>query len=328
MQRAGIGAFAFSDGQLVPTSKIPPPDADRNPGFSACAPAAIVGISLAMPAQSQEIGMLIGKGAMADVFAWGENRVIKLFLRELPLSKVEQEFRAARSVAASGLPVPSVFEMAEVEGRHGIVFERLHGASMLAQVQARPWKLCWAARQLAELHAHVHSRAGPGDLPTFREILRRRITANSKASEHAHSEALGELEKLADGEALCHGDFHPDNILFTEGGVSIIDWSGASRGDPIGDVACTCHLIQNASLPPWTPRYMHLLLTISRRLLHATYLKRYFELRPGGRDQIAAWLPVLAKAAEYWGTLPGRQNNPGRSRPKEDSNSSGFAAPH
>jgi len=32
------------------------------------------------------------------------------------------------------------------------------------------------------------------------------------------------------------------------------------------------------------------------RLFHAVYLRRYFQLRPGGEDEYRRWLPVVAVA--------------------------------
>src|SRR5205814_1676643 len=99
------------------------------------------------------------------------------------------------------------------------------------------------------------------------------------------------------------GDFHPENILLTPRGPIIIDWDSATRGHPLGDVACTSFLFQKASLPPWTPWHMHLLLKCCRSLLHNTYLRRYLQLRPGTHQQIAAWLKPFAHAdpfAQMW----------------------------
>ncbi len=41
---------------------------------------------------------------------------------------------------------------------------------------------------------------------------------------------------------LLHGDFHPNNILYTASGPVVIDWSFASSGDPLLDVARTLAL--------------------------------------------------------------------------------------
>jgi aminoglycoside phosphotransferase (APT) family kinase protein len=76
------------------------------------------------------------------------------------------------------------------------------------------------------------------------------------------------LEPRPDGTALCHSDFHPDNVLVTAKGPVVIERDSAAWGDPPGDVACACRLMRTANLPPWSPCYAHLLLKCLRSLIH------------------------------------------------------------
>lgn len=45
------------------------------------------------------------------------------------------------------------------------------------------------------------------------------------------------LRELPDGEALCHGDFHPRNVIVDGDELTIIDWVDASSGPPAADLA-------------------------------------------------------------------------------------------
>ena len=64
-----------------------------------------------------EKGKLIGKGFTAQVYAWGDGRVLKLFESWRPAAKVEREFTITRAVHAAGLPVPAAHELVEVHRR-------------------------------------------------------------------------------------------------------------------------------------------------------------------------------------------------------------------
>jgi hypothetical protein len=56
--------------------------------------------------------------------------VVKLFVPAFaPLAAAE--FERSRSVHAAGAPCPAVHEMVEVDGRIGIVFERLAGPPLI-----------------------------------------------------------------------------------------------------------------------------------------------------------------------------------------------------
>ena len=119
-----------------------------------------------------------------------------------------------RTVHAAGLPVPAAYELVEVGGRWGIVFERVDGVSMLGYIQARPWALFAVIRQFAELHALIHRRKAPAGLRPLRERIAARIEG-SGSPEADKQAARDRLAELPDGTALCHGDFHPGNVLLT-----------------------------------------------------------------------------------------------------------------
>jgi len=61
--------------------------------------------------------------------------------------------------------------------------------------------------------------------------------------------ALQILENLKDGDTLCHGDFHPDNILISNGQAMVIDFMNVCHGDYLYDVARTVFLVQYTPVP-------------------------------------------------------------------------------
>jgi aminoglycoside phosphotransferase (APT) family kinase protein len=254
-------------------------------------------------AQRLERAALVGKGFCSDVYVWREGQVLKLFHGWVSQARAQRECAVTRAVHAAGLPVPAAFEVIEVEGRCGIIFERIDGVSLLGYTQTRPWTLFGAIRLLAELHVQIHRCKAPVELPSLHERLAAGIEAVSDLSEADRQNAARHLADLPEGTALCHGDFHPGNVLITPRGPVVIDWDSASRGDPLGDVACTSRLMRAAGLPPWAPGWMHLLLWCLRPVMHRAYLKRYFQLYGGTPQQIGAWQAPLAVAAKGWGGL-------------------------
>jgi aminoglycoside phosphotransferase (APT) family kinase protein len=213
---------------------------------------------------------LIGSGLTSDVYSWGPDRVLKLFRPGVDRAIAQRELDVSRAVHAMGVPAPAAHDLIEVDGRPGIVFDRLVGPSLVDYVESRPWALFEAARMLADLHAQLHAREAPPELPA--------------------------LEGHPSAKALCHGDFHPGNIILTSAGPVIIDWETAHRGHPLADVARTSRLFQHASLPDTTSRFVRVLFAASRGLLHASYLRRYLRLRPGTREEIRAWERALPSA--------------------------------
>lgn len=240
-------------------------------------------------------GALLGSGRVADVYAHGETQALKVFRNGTAAPQIEQEAAISRAVFRAGLPVPATDRVIKVDGRYGIVFERVKGPSMLAEMSAKPWKLVRFARLMAELHVSLHDIVMP-DLPSQREYLRQRILETSVLSASQKEAVLSVLDRLPDGDRLTHGDFHPDNIVMTPDGPIIIDWATARQGNPAADVVRTSLLLASAELPPGTPPGTRLLIWIGRGLFHKIYLRRYFQLRPAVQREHQAWLPPVVAA--------------------------------
>lgn len=248
----------------------------------------------------QASGNLIAKGFCGELRALEDGRALKLLFDWAKPGKAQMEFEATRAVNESGYPSPRAFEVVTVEGRQGIVMERIDGVSMVDVVRRRPWKLFWGARLLGELHAELHGRTAPAGLRSQREQVEDWISRAKDLSAGDRAAAVEAVGKLPVGDSLCHADFHPDNILITAKGPVVIDWSGATRGHPLGDVARTAHLIRFANLPEDAPWHLKVMLNFSRRILLRMYLKTYFGLRPGSVEELAVWEPIQKAVVSAW----------------------------
>src|SRR5262249_53217845 len=140
-------------------------------------------------------------------------------------------------------PAPQVGEVVEVSGRAGVIYERISGPSLLTDLVDHPTHLRKIMRALAEAHANLHQRT-VANLPRVRGMLAQRATSVSKLTEAQQRAVLRALGALPDGEALCHGDYHPDNVLLSSRGPLVIDWENAALGDPLADVARTLMLFR------------------------------------------------------------------------------------
>ncbi len=230
----------------------------------------------------------LATGRTAEIYPWGEGRVLKLYRDWYPPHLAEYEARIGRAVQAAGLPVPAVGEVVEVAGRRGLVYERVDGPSLAEVLRARPWTLFRVARLLAELQATLHAGRGTPELPAQREVLARKIQAAEPLAPALREAALRAFDRLPDGEQVCHGDFHVENVLLAARGPVVIDWIDATRGNPAADVARTSVLLLGP-LPP--ERRLEAFFV---RWFHAAYLRHYWRLRPEGREQYPDWLPIVA----------------------------------
>jgi len=246
-----------------------------------------------MQDEKLSLGQPIGEGRTAELYPWGVGRALKLFREWVPADWVAYEARLARTVQGTGLPVPEVGDVVEIGGRVGIVYQRVEGLSMLRVFQERPWTLVSSARKLAELHAQIHTQRC-AELPDLRTRLEGKIRSAEPLPVNLREAALEVLAGLPPGERVCHGDFHPDNVIISAGGPVIIDWMDAARGNPLADVARTCLLIRLGEPEEMSPPARMAYNTI-RRWYQSVYIGRYFDLQPGDDGELRAWLlPVTA----------------------------------
>ncbi len=238
-------------------------------------------------------GALLASGRMADTHVYGEGHVVKLFRQSMGRSSVEGEARAARVARAAGLPTPVVGDLITVHGRPGLVYERVNGPSMFALLEQRPWRIIDFARRLARLHALMHAEDIEAGLPPLRRKLEYKLRHAPTLPESVRSAALTALESMPDGQRLCHGDFHPGNVMMPVEGETIIDWADAAIGRPLADVARAALIMQAAVVSGFIEN--PLLRRMARFFPHL-YLRFYFRLRPGGRQEYRAWFPIVAAA--------------------------------
>jgi aminoglycoside phosphotransferase (APT) family kinase protein len=126
-----------------------------------------------------------------------------------------------------------------------------------------------------------------------KDRLRRQILQAPLLSQRTRRAALGILEELPGGECLCHGDFHPGNVMLDGSRELVIDWHDASCGNPAADVARTWLLLRTAL---WSHRMTRrIVVGLAGRWLFHGYFNRYQELVPGVREEFHRWrLPVVA----------------------------------
>jgi aminoglycoside phosphotransferase (APT) family kinase protein len=237
----------------------------------------------------------LAAGREAEVFAVDAARVLRLGLSSQQRAAVECEALVLAAASAAGAPVPALHGKIDLDGRPGLIIERLGGGDLLTHLDRRPWSVWSVARTLGRLHAQLHAVDGPERLPQLRDRLGARLQSPLVPSD-VRERALSELDELPDGPSLCHGDYHPANVLPRSDGFAVIDWGHATRGDPAANVARTWLLLAAGALPDNAPALMRAFSRIGRRLLLAGYLRAYQRQTGAATVAFTPWIPVVAAA--------------------------------
>lgn len=225
---------------------------------------------------SIELGPLLAVGNEAEVYAW-DGRVLKLSKRLGDRSQAEHEAAILAVMAPLGL-APRGEGIIEVNGRWGLVMERIE-QPVLASALGDPGRVPDLLALMVALHRRIHAVAAPSGLPDLKPRLAARIDRAGRLSRTLRDRLLVQLATMPERDRICHGDFHPFNILGLGAQARVIDWLDATRGDPAADV-CRTYVLSSA---------------YDAGLADA-YRDAYLAASGIDRAKVDAWLPFVAAA--------------------------------
>ncbi|MCP4958447.1 MAG: aminoglycoside phosphotransferase family protein [Actinomycetia bacterium] len=226
-------------------------------------------VALAGPVES------IGAGFDAEIIVvqltgealdprWQQPLIMRIKSSADLLGDAEREAAVQDWVADRGYRTPRVlrvFAPGELLDLPAQIMERVPGNNMLETFRRAPWRARRLLGKLGKLHRQLHD-LDPSGFPDQRDLLQTRLTMMSetvaKTGNTALGEALAEVERWADElrshePVVCHGDFHPLNIVLPPGRdgeskMAVIDWTDAVPGDRHADVARTMTLFEIAAI--------------------------------------------------------------------------------
>lgn len=249
---------------------------------------------------------LLGQGREAEIFEWDDDTVLRLLRSPGDRGRVDQEAAAMQAAADGGVDVPAMRGTTTVDGRPGVVMDRVDGPDLITLMGKRPWTVPRVARIVGKEHAAMHQVVAPTELRSLREMVRWKIENAADLPTELADFALDRLDTLPDGDRLCHGDFHPGNILMGPRGPAVIDWIGAARGDPAGDLARTRLLLRQGDVPDHMPALIRRMNAIGRNTFSRIYVRAYARARPIDSELVDRW-EVVRIADRVWEGIDAEQ---------------------
>lgn len=249
-----------------------------------------------------DLGAPIAIGRSAEIFSWDEGRVLKLFFREVSGADIETEYANTREANAIGACSMICHGKVKVEGRTGIILDRVDGISMTRLPEKNPLIYFTVSGTLAKLHVRLHERKTK-KLTDIRELAREMLDRKPLdfLSKDQRKKAMALLDALPGGDSLLHMDYHFENVIVRGSEYIIIDWMTAARGNPAADVAYVVFLFNDAELWPGTPKLKLAFYNMIRRLMLKGYLRTYRKLTGMAMEEIGRWrLPILMLRLGIW----------------------------
>jgi len=200
-----------------------------------------------------KLGKLIASGAGTDVYEYGADKVCKLNFNKYNANDVKYEFEKTLDAYNNGLPVPKVYEIVSCNGRFGLIMERVRGVTfndvlfehinncILNNVSQKETlqssydlhlsQIKDAANFLYKLHQKTCK---------LKENVKESILWHCRNNRYLRRDEKNTIEKLIedlpDSNNVCHGDPNPNNFMYVNNDIHMIDWVDCVNAHPFYDL--------------------------------------------------------------------------------------------
>ena len=203
--------------------------------------------------------------------------IIKAFSGEHLKSDVFNEALNQARIEETGLNVPKVLAVEEMDGGWAIVMLKKNGKTLKEIMESDKENTRKYMEMFVDIQLDIHSKSSPL-LNRMNLKFSRQINELKDLNATIRYELLTRLDGMKKHTKICHGDFNPSNVLVGENGeVSIIDWSHATQGNAAGDAANT-----------------YLLFALTDKELADMYMDIYCEKSDTAKQYVQRWLSIVA----------------------------------
>lgn len=220
---------------------------------------------------------LIASHPGKEMYRSDKGTFVKVFNQEFSKADILNEALNQARVEETDLNMPKILDVEKIDGRWSIEMDYVQGKTLNSLMAENPDKEDEYLELFVDLQRTVLSKRVPM-LNKLKDKMQERISradldATTRYDLHTR------LDSLPKHYNLCHGDFHPGNVIITEDGTPyVIDWAHATQGNASADVAAT---------------YLMFYLE-GREKLAEKYLKLYCLKSDTAKQYVQKWIPIVA----------------------------------
>ncbi len=256
--------------------------------------------------------------------------VLRIFSAQVGPAQSQREAAVQNSLSDLAFPVPLVREQFDsgIDGRSFNIMDRVEGESLLSRVASDPAQFQPVVKWTALVHTRLHQVDPVPVIRGFEDAgfplegfsfeqrlsyLNRYFAGDTFAQLRPCMDWLNENRpEQQSPPAVCHGDFHPGNIMVNGDKVTgVIDWPGISFADPELDVATSLILIKVGAAqvdPEALPMVMQ---------MADYYIATYSEIRPLDSSKIEYYEVLRSFRAFTRGTAMRTPETPAELMPRD-----------
>lgn len=207
-----------------------------------------------------------------------DNKAVKVFKAEHPVSEVLNEALNTARVQETGLNIPKILEISKINDQWAITTEFIEGKTVSKLMEEDPDNVQKYIDMMVDLQLEINAKRCPL-LNRMKEKLTRQIQSLNEINDSTKYELLTRLEGMPKHVKLCHGDFNPSNIIISGNKAYILDWVHATQGNASSDVART-----------------YLLLSLQSEKYAEMYMNTFCDKTKTAKTYVQRWLPIVAAA--------------------------------
>lgn len=206
-----------------------------------------------------------------------DDSVVKVFEKSHPKSDVFNEALNTARVEETGLDIPKVKAVTQVEGKWAIAIEYKDGKTLGEMMEGDKSNLEKYMEDFVNLQLTIHGKTSPL-LNKLKDKLTRQINGLKVLDATTRYELLTRLESMPKHNKVCHGDFNPSNVIVGKNGkMTVVDWAHVTQGNAGADAAMT-----------------YLLFALRDQKAADMYLKLFCRKSDTAMQYVQQWLPIVA----------------------------------
>ena len=223
-----------------------------------------------------EEGKLIVKRPYKEVYQCGDS-IVKVFEKDHPKSAVFNEALNTVRVEETGLAIPKLKEVTQIDGKWALVIEYKDGKTLEEMMQVDHANAEKYMSDFVDLQLKIHEKKAPM-LNKLKDKMARQIDGLKELDATQRSELRTRLESMPKHTKVCHGDFNPSNVIVGKNGnMTVVDWAHATQGNASADAAMT-----------------YLLFALKDQKLADMYMNMFCKKSDTAKQYVQQWLPIVA----------------------------------
>lgn len=208
-----------------------------------------------------------------------EEGIVKIFEKSHPKSDVLNEALNTARVEETGLEIPKVKSVTEIDGKWALIIEHKAGTTLEEMMKMDPENMTKYMDDFVDLQLQIHSKKAPL-LNKLKDKLTRQINGLKELDATARYDLLTRLESMPKHNKVCHGDFNPSNVIVGKNGkMTVVDWAHATQGNASADAAMT-----------------YLLFALKNQETADLYMNTFCKKSDTAKQYVQQWLPIVAAA--------------------------------